>query len=214
MTKPVRRATIKYAFCLTSNQQCDRPPSMTTAKSTTTAKWSVEDYHRLIETGLLDDRPVELLNGEIIEMTPEREPHANSASEAGDYLRELLGGLAKVREGHPITIPSSNSEPEPDLAIVRKRTEGYRDRHPYPADIFWLIEFSHSSLGKDLSPKAKAYAAAGIAEYWVVNLKALKLVVMRDPAEDGYRSQIAWTENTINPLAFPDLSVSVRRLIS
>ncbi|HEY9643366.1 MAG TPA: Uma2 family endonuclease, partial [Coleofasciculaceae cyanobacterium] len=147
----------------------------------TTAKWSVEDYHRMIEAGLLDDRPVELLNGEIIEMTPEREPHANSSSEAGDYLRDLLGSRAKVREGHPITIPSSNSEPEPDLAIVRRRDAGYRDHHPYPSDIFWLVEFSNSSLKKDLDPKAKAYAAAGIAEYWVVNLQAMDLVVMRDP---------------------------------
>jgi Uma2 family endonuclease len=180
----------------------------------TTAKWSVEDYHCMIEAGLLDDRPVELLNGEIIEMTPEREPHANSSSEAGDYLRDLLGSRAKVREGHPITIPSSNSEPEPDLAIVRRRDEGYRDHHPYPSDIFWLVEFSNSSLKKDLDPKAKAYAAAGIAEYWVVNLRAMELVVMRDPVEGEYRSQVTWQEATINPLAFADVSVSVSRMVS
>jgi Uma2 family endonuclease len=180
----------------------------------TTAKWSLEDYHRMIEAGLLDDRPVELLNGEIVEMTPEREPHANSSSEAGDYLRDLLGSRAKVREGHPITIPSSNSEPEPDLAIVRRRDEGYRDHHPYPGDIFWLVEFSNSSLKKDLDPKAKAYAAAGIAEYWVVNLKAMELVVMRDPVEGEYRSQVTWWENTISPLTFADVSVSVSRMLS
>ena len=179
----------------------------------TIVKWSIEDYHHMIASGLLDDRPVELLNGEIVEMPPEREPHANSSSEGADYLRELLGNRAKIREGHPITIPSSNSEPEPDLAIVRKRDEGYPDHHPYPADIFWLIEFSDSSLKKDLDPKAKAYAAAEIPEYWVVNLRSMELVVMREPVNGEYQSQITIAEGEVRPLAFQDVAIAVSRLL-
>jgi Uma2 family endonuclease len=90
------------------------------------AKWTIEDYHRMVDIGLLDDRPVELLHGEIVEMSPEGEAHAYFSTEAGDYLARLLGdkpdGIANayralVRHAKPITLPN-NSEPEPDLAIV------------------------------------------------------------------------------------------------
>ncbi|MBW4661535.1 MAG: Uma2 family endonuclease [Drouetiella hepatica Uher 2000/2452] len=180
----------------------------------TTAKWSVEDYHHMIETGLLDDRPVELLNGEIIEMTPEREPHAFYSRTSAKYLEVLLGEQAEVLQGKPITMPSNNSEPQPDIAVVQPLGREYLQHHPYPENIFLLIEFSHSSLKKDLDPKAKAYAAAGIAEYWVVNLRTMELIVMRDPVEGEYRSQVTWREDTINPLAFADVSVSVNRMLS
>ena len=182
--------------------------------TTTTAKWTLEQYHQMIEAGILDSQPVELLNGEIIEMPPEREPHAYGSSDVGDYLRELLGNRAKVREGHPITIPSSRSEPEPDLAIVQPLGREYLEHHPYPENVYWLIEFSNSSLAKDLDPKAKVYAAAGIAEYWVVNLKAMTLIVMREPVDGEYQSVVTLTGGDIKPLAFSDLSVSVRRLLT
>ena len=180
----------------------------------TTAKWTLEQYHQMIDAGILEGQPVELLNGEIVEMPPEREPHANGSTETRDYLIALLGNRAQVREGHPITISSSNSEPEPDLAIVQRRAEGYRDHHPYPQNIYWLIEFSNTSLSKDLETKAKIYAAANIPEYWVVNLKGIELVVMRDPVDGEYQSQVTLTNGTVYPLSFPDLAVSVQRLLS
>ncbi len=179
----------------------------------TTAKWTLEQYHQMIDAGILEGQPVELLNGMIVEMPPEGTLHAYGSSETDDYLRELLGNRARVREGHPITIRDSNSEPEPDLAIVQRR-QGYRDHHPYPENIYWLIEFADASLKKDLEAKANVYAMANIAEYWVVNLKAKQLVVMRDPVDGEYQSQVALTDGMVQPLAFPDLSVLVRRLVS
>ena len=179
----------------------------------TTAKWTLEQYHQMIEAGILDDQPVELLNGEIIIMPSEGVPHAYYADEAGDYLRSLLSDRAQIRESHPITILSSNSEPEPDLAIVQPLGREYLTHHPYPENVLWLIEYSNSSLKKDLDAKAKAYAAANIPEYWVVNLKAMELVVMRDPIDGEYRSQVTLTQGTIQPIAFPDVTVSVRRLL-
>jgi Uma2 family endonuclease len=179
----------------------------------TLIKWSIEDYHHMIATGLLDDRPVELLNGEIIEMPPEGKPHSSSSTRTAEYLRDLLGRRAQIREGHPITIRSSNSEPEPDLAIVRRDEDNYWDHHPYPADIFWLIEFSDSSLKKDLDPKAKAYAAAEIPEYWVVNLRSMELIVMREPVNGEYQSQVTLTEGEVRPLAFQDVAVALSRLL-
>ncbi len=133
--------------------------------SVTIAKWTLDEYHRMIEVGLLDDRQVELLNGEIVEMSPEGEPHAYYATEASDYLKALLGDRVKIRQAKPITIPTSNSEPEPDIAIVQPLGREYLQHHPYPENIFWLIECSHSSLTKDIDVKHKAYAAANISEY-------------------------------------------------
>jgi Uma2 family endonuclease len=179
----------------------------------TIAKWTLEQYHQMIVAGILDDQPVELLNGEIIEMSPEGEPHAFYTTTVGDYFRTLLGSRAQIRENHPITIPATQSEPEPDIAIVQPLGREYLRHHPYPENIFWLIEFSNTSLKKDLDPKAKAYAAANISEYWVVNLQAMELVVLRDPVDGLYQSQVMLTDSIIHPLAFPDVAVSVRQLL-
>lgn len=178
----------------------------------TTAKWTLDDYHRMIEAGLLEERHVELLNGEIIEMAPEGPEHAYLGDETGKYLSSLLGTQARVREGRPITLPN-DSEPEPDLAIVRPLGEIYRQRHPYVEEIFWLIEFSNTSLTKDLDAKRKAYAAALIQDYWVVDLKHRQLKVFREPVDGNYLLELTFTTEEINPLAFPDIVVSVQRLL-
>lgn len=178
-----------------------------------TAKWTLDDYHRMIETGILSDRRVELLNREIIEMSPEGPDHAYLGDAAGDYLESLLRGRANVREGRPITLPD-NSEPEPDIAVVKPLGKVYRQRHPYPEDVFGLIEFSNSSLIKDLEPKQLIYAKAGIQEYWVANLKTSELIVFRDPQQEGYRLRLVLKDGTVQPIAFPDVSISVERLFN
>ncbi len=178
-----------------------------------TAKWSLQDYHQMIETGLLDERKVELVCGEIIEMSPEGAPHSSSCSEIGEYLRRILGDRAKIREAHPITLPN-NSEPEPDIAIVKIRSSLYRDRHPYSEDVFWLIEIANSTLAKDLGIKKDLYADAGIEEYWVINLLESALVVFRDLMAGEYRSTTHFTSGTISPLAFPDLSIDIQQLLA
>ena len=179
----------------------------------TTAKWTIGDYHRMIEVGLLESRHVELLNGEIIEMPPEGEPHAYYRTEAKDYLQEILGNRVKIREAAPITIPTSASEPEPDIAIAQPLGREYLRHHPYPENIFWLIEFSNTSLGKDLDIKRKAYAAAGILEYWVIDLKKRHLKVFREPLNGDYTSSSTLTTGEICPKAFPDIAISVQRLL-
>jgi len=179
----------------------------------TIAKWTLDDYHRMIEVGLLESRHVELLNGEIIEMPPEGEPHAYYRTEAKDYLKELLGTRAKIREAAPITIPTNTSEPEPDIAIVQPLGREYLQHHPYPENIFWLMEFSNTSLAKDLDLKRKAYATAAIPEYWVMNLKIPQLKVFRNPVNGDYTSELTFTTGEIRPLAFPDMAVSVQRLL-
>lgn len=179
----------------------------------TAAKWTIADYHQMLAAGILNNRAVELLNGEIIEMAPEAEPHAYYGHTAAKYLDRLLDDRAEVRQGHPITIPASNSEPEPDVAIVQPLGREYLNHHPYPENIFGVIEYSDSSLAKDLECKAKVYATANISEYWIVNLKAMALIVLRDPIEGEYRSQISFTQGTISPIAFADLAIPINRLL-
>jgi Uma2 family endonuclease len=178
----------------------------------TTAKWSLDEYHQMINAGILSDRRVELLNGEIVEMSPEGPDHAYLGDAAGDYLESLLQGRAKVREGRPITL-SDASESEPDIAVVKPLGRVYRQRHPYPEDIFWLIEFSNSSLAKDLDAKRLIYATAGIAEYWVANLKTLELTIFRVPDQGDYQFQETLRGGMIQPLAFSDVDISVARLL-
>lgn len=177
------------------------------------AKWTIDEYHQMIAAGILDDRRVELLKGEIVEMAPEGEAHAYSSHEADEYLTDLLGKRVTIRQAKPITLPN-NSEPEPDVAIVQRLGREYRNHHPYPENIFWLIEYANSSLDKDLETKSKIYAEVGIAEYWVVNLKKLQLVVFREPSKGEYASKLILTTGTIQPLAFPDVSISVDQIIN
>jgi Uma2 family endonuclease len=177
------------------------------------AKWTIDEYHQLVDSGILDDRRVELLKGIIVEIAPEGTPHAVYCTDAVEYLRSILAGKASVREAHPITLPN-DSEPEPDIAIVAAPNSQYLAHHPYPEDIFWLIEYSNTTLAKDLKDKKQIYAEAGIEEYWVVNLQASELIVFRDRSIDTYQSELKLATGNISPLSFPDVSIFVEKLFT
>lgn len=176
-------------------------------------KWTLDRYHQALEAGVFDQQSVELLLGNIVVMAPEREPHACYSSDGAEYLRQCLGGRASIRETKPITLPNA-SEPIPDVAIVQAPLRRYLDHHPYPDDIFWLIEYSNTTLEKDLGEKMRTYAAAGIQDYWVANLNQTQLHVFRDLVKGKYQTQQVLVEGMIAPLAFPDMSIEVQRLIS
>jgi Uma2 family endonuclease len=178
----------------------------------TLAKWSIDDYHRMVETGILRGRHVELLGGEIVEMSPETPIHYTTAKRGTKYLEELLSSKADVRFNGPITL--SDSEPEPDIAIVRLPESAYKDRHPAPQDIFWIVEIAKTSLKKDLEIKLAIYAAAGIQEYWVLDLSKKQVIVFRNPQGDKYIEEYIIREGMITPLAFAEVSVSVKQLLS
>jgi Uma2 family endonuclease len=180
----------------------------------TLAKWSLDEYHQMIESGVLVDRRVELLNGEIVEMPSEGMAHAQGSTDTVDLLREKLQGRALVREGHPITLPAQESEPEPDLAIVEPLRQIYRtEHHPYPENIHLLIEYSSASLAKDKELKRLIYAKAGIIEYWIVNLKDREVIVHREPIDGDYRSIQTLTSGSITMLTFSDVSIDVLTLL-
>ncbi|MGB3292943.1 MAG: Uma2 family endonuclease [Phormidesmis sp.] len=177
------------------------------------AKWTLAEYHRMIEMGLLAGKRVELIRGEIVEMAPEGEPHAYFSTESGHYLARLLGERATVRPAKPITLPNQ-SEPEPDVAIVKPLGREYLEHHPYPEDIFWLIEYSEATLAKDLNIKSSVYAEVNIPEYWVVDLNHRSLIVFREPQAGQYTARDSYIGGELTPLAFPDVSIQVSSIVS
>ncbi|MEN9520103.1 MAG: hypothetical protein RLZZ381_2691 [Cyanobacteriota bacterium] len=174
-------------------------------------KWTVEDYHQIIASGVLEGKSVELLAGEILTMSPEKPIHSSRIDTVADYLREVLQGTAKVREAHPVTL--DNSEPEPDIAVVRFEADNYATRHPYPQDIYWLIEVANNTLNKDLEDKSIIYAQNGIPEYWVIDLPHNKLWVFTQPEINGYVSKQEIVLGRINPVSFPNISIEVSKLL-
>ena len=180
--------------------------------ATLLARWTIADYHRIIEAGLLVERRVELLNGLIFEMPPEGPDHADLSTDAMELFLSAANGRYRVRSDKPITIPQSNSEPEPDLALVKPQS--YRQAHPLPDDVYLIIEFARSSLTKDTEEKRRTYALAGIEDYWVVNLRDRQLIVYRHPIDGDYQLQQQMTSGFLAPLAFPDVVVKVSRLLA
>ena len=175
-------------------------------------KWSIADYHQIIEAGILEGKSVELLEGEIVAVSPESPFHSSRIDTVAEYLRKVLQGVAKVREAHPITL--DNSEPEPDIAIVRFNENNYLTHHPYSQDIHWLVEISNKTLTKDLQEKSVIYARNGIAEYWVIDLVNKKLWLFTNIQNDLYQNRQELTTGIINPIAFPQINVEVEKLLT
>lgn len=174
-------------------------------------KWTVEDYHQIINSGVLEGKSVELLEGEIIAMSPEKPIHSSQIDTIADYLRKVLQGAAKVREAHPITL--DNSEPEPDIAIVKFNDQNYANHHPYPQNIHWLIEVSNSTLVKDLEEKPITYARNGIIEYWVIDLPNQKLWIFTQPEQNGYAEKQELVIGNVYPISFPKISIDISKLL-
>ena len=177
-----------------------------------TYKWTIEQWHRLLETGVLAGQNVELLEGEIVEMSPEGVSHSFCNQTLADYLRNLLKDKAIVNERYPITL--DNSEPQPDLAIIQLPRDIYSQHHPYPENIYWLIEISNSTLQFDRTTKATIYARNGIREYWIVDLVNRKLIVHTAPQENIYRNISTHHTGTICSQAFPNIAIALDKLLS
>jgi Uma2 family endonuclease len=161
----------------------DLAPSIPTEPT----RMSVERYLGLVEAGVLgpDDR-VELLEGVIVAMAPQNPAHATGVARADDVLRAAIGKRAHIRP--QLSLVLRRSVPEPDLAVVSGSVDDYERAHPTTALL--VIEVADSSLKQDRLSKAAIYAAAGIPEYWIVNLRDEVVEVMRDPdpAQARYRA--------------------------
>jgi len=177
----------------------------------TIARWTLADYHSMLEAGLFTGRPIELLNGLIVEMPPEGPEHADASTRLMPQLWVAAKGRYQVRAAKPFSIPTSNSEPEPDIALVRDKS--YRTAHPCPEDVFLVIEFSQTSLAKDTEDKRLVYAQAEIGDYWVVNLRKRCLMVYRNPSGGDYQSKQEVMSGSLSPLAFPDVVIDIKQFL-
>ncbi|MEO0848714.1 MAG: Uma2 family endonuclease [Cyanobacteria bacterium J06648_1] len=177
----------------------------------TTYKWSIEEWHELVNTGLLEGKSVEFLEGEIIEVSPEGVEHSYTNNSVVKYLRNVLADIAEVRESHPVTL--DNSEPEPDIAIVRLPETIYKKHHPYPQDIYFLVEISNRTLKQDLEQKAVTYARNGIPEYWIIDLVNKKLIVHTQVQDNTYLQVTEYKTGTVSPVAFPHIAIALDKIL-
>lgn len=180
----------------------------------TRRRFSVDEYERMGEAGILgeDDR-VELLDGEIVEMTPIGARHAATVKRLNALFTERLGHRVQIGVQDPVWL-DEHSEPQPDLALLRPRADFYAAGHPTPEDILLLVEVADSSLRVDRQIKIPLYARAGISEVWLIDLEARRVLVHRDPTEQGYGvvSEVQ-SDESIAPLAFPEHAFAVKEMV-
>lgn len=178
---------------------------------------SLDEYLQMIDGDAfhaLGDRRIELIYGELREMSPPGPDHSGSIDWVNEWsILSPPRGLVTVRVQNPIAIPPLDSAPQPDVAWAKRRD--YRDRFPLPDEVLLCIEVALSSLDYDCGEKADLYAAAGIQDYWVVDLEHRLIHVFREPAPSGYgeRREIR-VGDELNPLAFPNVSLRVAELFS
>ena len=161
--------------------------------------WTRSEYEHMVEAGIFgpEDR-IELLDGEILEVSPQGSRHAVGNRLAEEGLRKVSPSGFDVRGQLPIALDDI-SEPEPDIAVVRGGPRDYLDQHP--AEPVLLVEVSESSLPHDRLRKLRAYARNSVPEYWIVNLREERVEVHRDPVDEAYTSmQILSDGDHIQPL--------------
>jgi len=165
--------------------------------------FTTDEFHRMGSAGLFseDDR-VELLEGEIIEMSPIGSRHAGCVAALNGLFRDRLKRAAIVWVQNPVVL-GRRSEPQPDLALLRPRKDGYRTQLPEPPDVLLIVEVMDTSHEHDRGPKLRAYAAAGIPEVWLVDLVDEGIEVCREPAMHRYRQIARYRRGQrLSPTAF------------
>ena len=179
-----------------------------------TRKFTVAEYYKMAEVGILkDDERVELIEGEIVVMSPIGPGHAWRVDLTADLITRHLDERFIVRNQNPIHL-SDSSEPEPDIIIMVRRREGYGAAHPTPADALLIIEVADSSLSYDRDVKAHIYGRNGIPETWVKNLPEDCIERFTEPGPDGYAQHtIHHRGETLTPVSLPDLELAVDDLL-
>jgi Uma2 family endonuclease len=184
----------------------------------TLRRWKRVEYERLVDLGVFEGDPVELIGGQLIVAEPKGSPHATAVGMANDALRAVLPPGWIVRVQDPLAL-DDESAPEPDIALVRGSRADYRDAHPAHSAL--AIEVAQSSLSFDRQQKGSLYARAGVQEYWIVNLVEGVLEVYRDAAPDAsapygwrYRSLETFSPPAVvTPLALPSSPIAVGALV-
>ena len=181
-------------------------------------RWTREEYYKLGEVGILADKNVELIEGEVIEMSPIYSPHMTGVTLADDVMREFFGKGWVVRIQGPLSL-GTDSDPQPDVAVVAGKTRDFRNAHPSTAAL--VIEVADSSIAYDRQQKASIYAKAGITDYWIINVQDKQLEVYRRPIADKkakygfiYADTLIFKKgDVVKPLAKPKAAIAVADLL-
>jgi Uma2 family endonuclease len=177
-------------------------------------RFTVEEYHRMAEAGILseDDR-VELLEGEIVAMSPIGSKHAACVDRLTRYFDRQVGDHAIVRVQNPIRL-GEHSEAQPDLALLKPRPDFYASSHPGPEDVLLVVEVAESSATVDREVKVPLYARFGVPEVWVVDLAGEQVEVFRQPSPQGYQDlRTLRRGEVVSPLLLPELPLPVEAIL-
>lgn len=202
---PVRRW--RYDDCVdTTLMPLIDGPVETIAIAPARKRWTRAQCEALDASGLLAGEHVELIDGELINKMGKNQPHVIAVAMISAWLREIFG-YAHVLQEAPIAVSSLDNvsnEPEPDIIVVTKELGAYQSNCPTPSDLLLVIEVSDSTLYLDLKTKASLYARAGIADFWVLDVNARRLIVHRNPNEGEYTAIHVYREQEpVSPLAAP-----------
>ena len=169
-------------------------------------RFTVDDFDRMAQAGILDENSrVELIDGDVIAMSPLGPNHAGEVSRLDRLFQRSVEDQAIVWVQNPVRL-NQRSEPQPDLTLLRARDDFYRTAHPGPADVLLLIEVMDSSASYDRGTKLGLYAREGIVEVWLIDLNGDRVEVYRRPDGERYADALICERGqAIAPLAFPDL---------
>ncbi len=175
---------------------------------------SIQEYHKMAAVGILSHRDkVELIQGEILHMSPIGSKHQSIVDKLSRILNRLLLDEAIVRVQGPIQIKDW-SEPEPDLLLLRPKVDFYADQHPEPKDTLLLIEVANSSLEYDKTIKLPLYAEASIQTYWIINIPNQQIEVYQNPDGNIYKSMFIFKGSDDIPVGhFSDCVISVNDIL-
>ena len=176
--------------------------------------WTVDEFYRAYDAGEFGySRRLELIQGRIIEKMPPGPHHSYLADVVAHMLRVAMEPPLLVRDEKAIRI-ASDSQPIPDISVIRGRRTDYQDRHPSPKDVALLVEVADTTDAYDLGETALLYAQAGIADYWVVLVNEVAIVRHRVPTPEGYQevTRLAGAD-TLSPLAAPEAVWTVNALL-
>jgi Uma2 family endonuclease len=177
-------------------------------------RFSIGDYHRMAETGVLrPGKRVELINGNIIDMSPIGPFHGGVVKRLSRLSNLEAKGRWTVSTQDPLRLDEF-SEPEPDVMLLKPASDDYTSRHPQADDVFLVVEVADSTIDYDRDQKLPAYGRARIAEVWIVNLNEFIVEVYREPNFTGYSSKaILRIGDKAYPQAFPDLITNLAQLL-
>lgn len=177
-------------------------------------RFTVDEYYRMVEAGVLHpDERLELLDGEIMQMSPIGSRHAATVSRLNALFSGATTGQYIVSIQNPVRL-SQHSELQPDVALLRYRADYYAAAHPTPADVLLLVEVADTTLVFDRDRKVPRYAESGIAEVWIVDLDQQQIEQCHTPVGAQYRTRRIWTRGeTVACDAIAGLSIAVDAIL-